>query len=328
MPVVEKMNSMKMNKDILLKNNISKKLNIIPTKKVCNLQIKLKKPDWIKIKTPINTSRIHKIKSALRKNNLYSVCEEAHCPNLSECFNKGTATFMILGPICTRNCPFCAVSHGIPNPVNTKEPEKLSNAIFDMNINYVVITSVVRDDLYDGGAQHFVNCIQSIRNKNQVKIEILVPDFRGRVDLVLKIFNQSLPDVFNHNIESIPRMYKIIRPGANYKKSLTLLESFKKKYVNIPTKSGLMLGLGETEKEIIQVMQDLYSSGVTLLTVGQYLQPSIHHFPVQRYIPPNEFKRIRKEALSIGFSNAFCGPFVRSSYHASFQSFLSFKKSN
>ncbi|QCI19833.1 MAG: lipoyl synthase [Buchnera aphidicola (Brevicoryne brassicae)] len=317
---------MKINKDILLKKNISKKLNIIPTKKIYNFTKKLKKPNWIKVKIPINTSRINQIKNALRKNNLHSVCEEAHCPNLSECFNKGTATFMILGSICTRNCPFCAVFHGTPNPVNIEEPEKLSNTIFDMGIDYVVITSVVRDDLYDGGAQHFVNCIQSIRNKNQVKIEILVPDFRGKLKLVLNIFNTSLPDVFNHNIESIPRIYKIIRPGANYKKSLSLLEEFKKKYINIPTKSGLMLGLGEKDWEITQVMKDLYSSGVTLLTVGQYLQPSIRHFPVQRYIPLEEFENIKKEALSIGFSNAFCGPFVRSSYHASFQSLLSVKK--
>lgn len=317
---------MKKYKDILLKNNISKKLNVIPTKKNYNFIKKLKKPDWIKIKIPINTSRIDQIKNSLRKNNLHSVCEEAHCPNLSECFNKGTATFMILGSICTRNCPFCAVRHGKPNPVNIEEPNTLSNTIFDMGIDYVVITSVVRDDLYDGGAQHFVNCIQSIRNKNHVKIEILVPDFRGKIELVLNIFNASLPDVFNHNIESIPRMYKIIRPGANYKKSLSLLESFKKKYIHIPTKSGLMLGLGEKEKEITQVMKDLYSTGVSLLTIGQYLQPSIRHFPVQRYVPLKEFESIKKEALSIGFSNAFCGPFVRSSYHASFQSLLSVKK--
>ncbi|QCI20408.1 lipoyl synthase [Buchnera aphidicola (Brachycaudus cardui)] len=303
-------------KDVLLG---IKKLKIIPTKKI-------QKPDWIKIKIPINTSRINQIKNALRKNSLHSVCEEAHCPNLSECFNNGTATFMILGSICTRNCPFCAVFHGKPHPVNIEEPEKLSNAIFDMKINYVVITSVVRDDLYDGGAQHFVNCIKSIRNKNKVKVEILVPDFRGKIELVLTIFEAGLPDVFNHNIENIPRMYKKIRPGANYKRSLSLLESFKKKYVHIPTKSGLMLGLGEKNSEIIQVMKDLYSSGVTLLTVGQYLQPSIHHLPVQRYIPPWEFDEIKEEALSIGFTNAFCGPFVRSSYHASLQSHLPIKK--
>ncbi|CAL4326330.1 lipoyl synthase [Buchnera aphidicola] len=313
-------------KNVFMGKKTSKKLNIIPTKKIVQYEKKMKKPDWIKIKIPINTSRINQIKNALRKNNLHSVCEEAHCPNLSECFNNGTATFMILGSICTRNCPFCAVSHGKPNPVNIEEPEKLSSTIFDMGIDYVVITSVVRDDLYDGGAQHFVNCMKSIRNRNKVKIEILVPDFRGKIELVLTIFNTELPDVFNHNIENIPRMYKKIRPGANYQRSLFLLESFKKKYFHIPTKSGLMLGLGEKDSEIIQVMKDLYSSGVTLLTIGQYLQPSIHHLPVHRYISPLEFDDIQKEALSIGFTNAFCGPFVRSSYHASFQSCLPIKK--
>ncbi|QIQ41857.1 MAG: lipoyl synthase [Buchnera aphidicola (Microlophium carnosum)] len=317
---------MNKNKDILLKYPMSEKSNIITTKKIYNFTEKLNKPDWIKIKIPVNTSRISQIKHALRKNNLHSVCEEAHCPNLSECFNNGTATFMILGSICTRNCPFCAVSHGAPNPINAEEPQKLSNTIFDMGINYVVITSVVRDDLYDGGAQHFVNCIQAIRNKNTVKIEILVPDFRGRIELILNIFNDALPDIFNHNIENVPRMYKKIRPGANYKRSLLLLESFKKKYFNIPTKSGLMLGIGEKDIEIIQVMKDLYSNGVTLLTVGQYLQPSIYHLPVKRYIPLAEFENIKQEALSIGFTSAFCGPFVRSSYHASFQSHLSVKK--
>lgn len=280
----------------------------------------IKKPDWIKIKIPITTERIYQIKHALRKNNLHSVCEEAQCPNLSECFSHGTATFMILGSICTRNCPFCAVKHGTPNAINITEPKKLSSTIFDMKINYVVITSVVRDDLYDGGAQHFVNCINSIREKNTVKIEILVPDFRGRINLILNIFNKGLPDVFNHNIENVPRIYKKIRPGANYKKSLLLLESFKKKYSHIPTKSGFMLGLGEKDDEITQVMKDLYSSGVNLLTVGQYLQPSMKHLPVKRYISPIEFENIKNEALSIGFTNAFCGPFVRSSYHASCQS--------
>lgn len=318
-------------KDLFLKftqNDVIKnKLNIIPIKHFSKKKTILDKPDWIKVKLPINTSRIREMKNALRKNNLYSVCEEACCPNLSECFNSGTATFMILGSKCTRNCPFCAVKHGQPKSIDIEEPKKLAQTVLDMNINYVVITSVVRDDLYDGGAHHFVSCIKAIRNKkNKVKIEILVPDFRGRIQLVLKIFNSGLPDVFNHNLENVPRLYKKIRPGANYKKSLFLLESFKKKYDNIPTKSGLMLGLGEKYLEIIQVMKDLYSSGVTLLTIGQYLQPSINHLPVQRYIPLSEFENIKKEALSIGFTNAFCGPFVRSSYHASFQTNLSIKK--
>ncbi|AYN24793.1 lipoyl synthase [Buchnera aphidicola] len=308
----------------IIKKN--KTLNVIPTKNFSKKIIKLNKPNWIKVKIPVDTSRIRGIKNALRKNNLYSVCEEANCPNLPECFNHGTATFMILGSKCTRNCPFCAVSHGKPNSLNEEEPNNLAKTVFDMGINYVVITSVVRDDLYDGGAQHFVNCITSIRKKNKVKIEILVPDFRGRVKLILNIFNSGLPDVFNHNIENVPRLYKKIRPGANYKRSLFLLESFKKKFFNIPTKSGFMLGLGEKDVEIIQVMKDLYSSGVTFLTVGQYLQPSINHIPVQRYIPLSEFENIKKEALSIGFTNAFCGPFVRSSYHASFQTNLFIKK--
>lgn len=298
---------------------MNKKINLIPIKNILIKKNKLNKPNWIKIKLPVNTSRINQVKYALRKNNLYSVCEEANCPNLSECFNNGTATFMILGDICTRNCPFCAVSHGKPKNLDLEEPKKLAKTIFDMRINYVVITSVVRDDLYDGGAQHFVNCMNSIRSKNKVKIEILVPDFRGRIELVLKIFNSELPDIFNHNIENVPRLYKKIRPGANYKKSLLLLESFKKKYNQVPTKSGLMVGIGEKDKEIIQVMKDLYSSGVTLLTVGQYLQPSKNHLPVERYISPLEFENIKKEAISIGFKNAYCGPFVRSSYHASIQ---------
>ncbi|ALD15221.1 lipoyl synthase [Buchnera aphidicola (Aphis glycines)] len=298
---------------------INKKENLIPIKNILVKKRMLKKPDWIKIKLPIHTFQINKVKNALRKNNLHSVCEEANCPNLSECFNNGTATFMILGAVCTRNCPFCAVLHGTPEKVNSEEPTKLANAIFDMEINYVVITSVVRDDLYDCGAQHFVNCISAIRDKNKVKIEILVPDFRGKIKLVLEIFNAALPDVFNHNIENVPRLYKKIRPGANYKKSLLLLEEFKKKYKNVITKSGLMLGIGEKDKEIIQVMKDLYSSGVTLLTIGQYLQPSKKHHPVERYISPLEFENIKQEAISIGFKSAYCGPFIRSSYHASSQ---------
>ncbi|WP_422667195.1 lipoyl synthase [Buchnera aphidicola] len=297
---------------------IKKNINI-PVKNIININ-KLTKPTWIKVKIPFNSDKIQKMKNILRTNNLNSVCEEANCPNLSECFNNGTVTFMILGSICTRNCPFCAVTHGIPSVVNKKEPIQLANTIFDMKINYVVITSVARDDLYDGGAQHFVNCIKAIREKNTVQVEILVPDFRGRIKIILDIFNKELPDVFNHNIENVPRLYKKVRPGANYVKSLYLLEAFKNKYLHIPTKSGLMIGLGEKDKEISAVMKDLYAAGVSLLTVGQYLQPSLAHFPVQRYISPIEFEDIKKEALSIGFTNAFCGPLVRSSYHANIQS--------
>ncbi|XBC42011.1 MAG: lipoyl synthase [Buchnera aphidicola (Kaburagia rhusicola rhusicola)] len=280
----------------------------------------LKKPNWVKIKFPSDTKKIRRTKYTLRKNKLNTVCEQALCPNLFECFNKGTATFMILGAICTRRCPFCAVDHGNnPSVINLKEPQQLAKAVIDLNMNYIVITSVVRDDLKDRGAEHFLNCIQAIRQKKNVIIEILVPDFRGALRNAIKTISLSPPDVFNHNLENVPRLYKLVRPGANYKKSLKLLELFKINNPMIPTKSGLMLGLGETENEVIQVMKDLFNSGTSILTLGQYLQPSIAHFPVQRYVDPLEFLQFQKEALSIGFEKAFCGPFVRSSYHAEFQ---------
>lgn len=281
---------------------------------------KLKKPFWLKIKLPSDFSKIKKIKNNLRKNNLYTVCEEASCPNITECFNKGTATFMILGSICTRRCTFCNVSKGRPVELDKSEPIKLADTIFDMNLKYVVITSVDRDDLKDGGASHFSSCIKSIRVKNpNIKIEILVPDFRGCMDLALSNLNKSLPNVFNHNIENVPRLYKQVRPGANYNNSLLLLSSFKKLHPYIPTKSGMMLGLGETKKEIIKVMEDLRKNQVDMLTVGQYLRPSIKHIPVKRYVNEEEFAEIKKKALDIGFSNVACGPFVRSSYHAELQ---------
>lgn len=281
---------------------------------------KLNKPDWLKIKLPIDSSRIQEIKSAIRKNNLHTVCEEASCPNITTCFNLGTSTFMILGSICTRRCPFCDVKHGRPNVPDVNEPERLAQMISDMNLNYAVITSVNRDDLHDGGAKHFIECIIAIRNKNpMIRIEILVPDFRNCMLKALRIINNSPPDVFNHNLESVPRLYRIIRPGANYNSSLKLLKKFKKDNPHIITKSGLMVGLGETNKEIIDVMYDLRHSDVTMLTVGQYLPPSRHHLKVKRYVSPKEFDDIRAQALYMGFTHASCGPLVRSSYHADMQ---------
>ncbi|XBC39964.1 MAG: lipoyl synthase [Buchnera aphidicola (Chaetogeoica yunlongensis)] len=309
-----------MNRNNLLNIGVKKKLPYkknIPITFLSNYNSKiLKKPNWIKTKLPISFKKIQHIMSILRKYNLHTVCEQALCPNLTECFHQGTATFMILGSICTRRCPFCAVDHGKPSFVNKDEPAFLAKAIFDMKIRHVVITSVVRDDLEDRGARHFSNCIQAIRQNKNVTIEILVPDFRGVMKKSCKIISISPPDIFNHNLENVPRLYKLIRPGASYKNSLQLLEYFKKLNPNVPTKSGLMLGLGETYKETMNVMKDLLSHGVTILTIGQYLQPSLDHFPVQKYITPNEFQEIKKEALSFGFKKVFCGSLVRSSYHA------------
>lgn len=277
----------------------------------------LRKPSWLKIKLPKTTERIDQIKGAMRKHGLHSVCEEAACPNLPECFNHGTATFMILGAICTRRCPFCDVAHGRPLPPSAEEPEKLALTIRDMKLKYVVITSVDRDDLRDGGAQHFADCITAIRKYSpDIKIEVLVPDFRGRMDVALEILSKSPPDVFNHNLETAPRLYKLARPGADYKWSLQLLKRFKQAHPEVSTKSGLMVGLGETTEELLQVLQDLREHDVDMLTVGQYLQPSKHHLPVKRYMPPAEFDEIKHFANRIGFKHAACGPFVRSSYHA------------
>lgn len=280
----------------------------------------LKKPSWMKIKIKTDNSRVDEIKKALRKNKLHSVCEEASCPNLNECFNHGTATFMILGDVCTRRCPFCDVGHGKPLPPDSNEPKKLAETIRDMKLRYVVITSVDRDDLRDGGAQHFADCIREIRLLNpEIKIEILVPDFKGRMDKALACFENDVPDVFNHNLETAPHLYKQVRPGADYQGSLQLLQKFKKLHPEIPTKSGLMMGLGESNEEIEQVIQDLHEHGVTMLTLGQYLQPSLHHLAVERYVPPAEFDEFAEKAKAIGFTQAACGPFVRSSYHADLQ---------
>ncbi|MGN5063894.1 lipoyl synthase [Aeromonas sp. 6P] len=281
----------------------------------------LRKPDWMRIKLPPSSQKIEHIKSTLRKNKLHSVCEEASCPNLAECFNHGTATFMIMGAICTRRCPFCDVAHGRPLALDPDEPKKLALTIKEMNLKYVVITSVDRDDLRDGGAQHFADCIREIREHSpQTRIEILTPDFRGRMEQALEVFRETPPDVFNHNLETAPRMYRVARPGADYKWSLELLRRIKEMHPHVPTKSGLMMGLGETNEEIVEVLKDLRAHGVNMLTLGQYLQrASRHHLPVKRYVPPAEFDELKDVAMELGFTHAACGPFVRSSYHADLQ---------
>ncbi|MDP3609674.1 MAG: lipoyl synthase [Methylophilus sp.] len=279
----------------------------------------LRKPEWIRMKVP-DSARFQEIKKVLRENNLHTVCEEASCPNIGECFSGGTATFMILGDICTRRCPFCDVAHGKPLPPDINEPENLARTIAQMGLKYVVITSVDRDDLKDGGAQHFVDCIQAIRQHSpHIKIEILVPDFRGRLDIALEILRKAPPDVMNHNLETVPRLYKQARPGSDYQNSLNLLKAFSDMYPHIPTKSGLMLGLGETDDEILGVMQDLRHHDVKMLTLGQYLQPSVHHLPVMRYVEPATFAHLKDQADRMGFENAASGPMVRSSYHADLQ---------
>jgi lipoic acid synthetase len=276
----------------------------------------LRKPAWIRAKLG-ESAEVAKVKQALRANGLHTVCEEASCPNLSECFGKGTATFMIMGDICTRRCPFCDVAHGRPKPLDTDEPIKLARTIADMGLRYVVITSVDRDDLRDGGAAHFAACIAESRIASpKLVIEVLVPDFRGRTDPALAIFRDNPPDVFNHNLETVPRLYKQARPGSDYDWSLDLLERFKGLHPEVPTKSGLMLGLGEEIEEIEQVMRDLRAHGVNMLTLGQYLQPSKHHLPVTRYVHPDEFERLRLIGEAMGFSHVASGPMVRSSYHA------------
>lgn len=276
----------------------------------------MRKPDWIRVRIPASPA-VSELKQLLRKNKLVTVCEEASCPNLPECFTHGTATFMIMGDKCTRRCSFCDVAHGRPDPLDPNEPAHLADTIAQMKLRYVVITSVDRDDLRDGGAGHFVACIKAVREKNPtIKIEILVPDYRGRMDVALAITGEALPDVFNHNIETVPRLYKQARPGSDYAHSLALLQSFKQRYPNIPTKSGLMLGLGETNEEIIQTLKDLRSHDVDMVTLGQYLQPSRYHIPVARYVTPEEFKQFGDIARELGFKNIASGPLVRSSYHA------------
>lgn len=278
---------------------------------------RLKKPEWIRVKTAPAGSRFYDIKRILREHNLYTVCEEASCPNIGECFGKGTATFMIMGDKCTRRCPFCDVGHGRPDPLDQDEPLNLAKTIAALKLNYVVITSVDRDDLRDGGAGHFVQCIQEVRRLSpNTKIEVLVPDFRGRLERALGIFDQAPPDVMNHNLETVPRLYKQARPGSDYAHSLKLLQDFKQRCPDVPTKSGLMVGLGETDEEILQVMRDMRAHDVDMLTIGQYLQPSAHHLPVLRYVHPDTFAMFEREAYDMGFTHAAVGAMVRSSYHA------------
>ncbi|MGH6612150.1 MAG: lipoyl synthase [Burkholderiaceae bacterium] len=277
----------------------------------------LKKPEWIRVRAGSPATRFYEIKNILRQHNLHTVCEEASCPNIGECFGKGTATFMIMGDKCTRRCPFCDVGHGRPDPLDVDEPRHLAQTIAALKLSYVVITSVDRDDLRDGGAQHFVNCIRAARELSPAtQIEVLVPDFRGRLDRALSILQAAPPDVMNHNLETVPRLYRHARPGGDYQHSLTLLREFKRVVPSVPTKSGLMVGLGETDDEILQVMRDLRAHDVDMLTIGQYLAPSNHHLPVLRYVHPETFQMFEREAAKMGFMHAACGPLVRSSYHA------------
>lgn len=277
----------------------------------------LKKPEWIRVKAGSASSRFYEIKEILRAQNLHTVCEEASCPNIGECFGKGTATFMIMGDKCTRRCPFCDVGHGRPDPLDIQEPQKLAETIAALKLKYVVITSVDRDDLRDGGAGHFVECIRKTRELSPgTMIEVLVPDFRGRDDRALEILKAAPPDVMNHNLETIPRLYKEARPGSDYQFSLNLLKKFKALFPAIPTKSGLMVGLGETDEEILEVMRDMRAHDIEMLTIGQYLAPTTSHLPVRRYVHPDTFKMFEQKALEMGFSHAAVGAMVRSSYHA------------
>ena len=276
----------------------------------------LKKPDWIRVKAGSPTTRFYEIKDVLRKNKLVTVCEEASCPNIGECFGHGTATFMIMGDKCTRRCPFCDVGHGRPDPLDSNEPRKLAQTVADLKLKYVVITSVDRDDLRDGGAQHYVDCIREIRALSPAtQIEVLVPDFRGRLDKALAILATNPPDVMNHNLETAPRLYKEARPGSDYLFSLGLLKKFKAQHPGIPTKSGIMVGLGETDEEVLQVMRDMREHDIEMLTIGQYLAPSSAHLTVKRYVHPDVFKMFEKEAYKMGFKHAAVGAMVRSSYH-------------
>lgn len=291
------------------------KVERIPVKVIASDEV-LRKPDWIRIRVSASPE-VDRIKKLLRKSGLSTVCEEANCPNLSECFSGGTATFMIMGDICTRRCPFCDVGHGKPNDLDANEPKTLAEAIAELRLKYVVITSVDRDDLRDGGAQHFADCIREARALSpELEVEILTPDFRGRMDIALDILEKDAPDVFNHNLETVPRLYRQSRPGANYKWSLELLQKYKARRPDVLTKSGLMVGLGETKEEILEVMRDMREHDIDMLTIGQYLQPSKDHLPVARYVEPAEFDEYTALAKELGFKRAACGPLVRSSYHA------------
>jgi lipoic acid synthetase len=313
-PTVREAQSLE-NYDPLAKQKAAAKLSRIPVK-VEAAEV-LKKPDWIRVKAASAGTRFYEIKDILRKNKLVTVCEEASCPNIGECFGKGTATFMIMGDKCTRRCPFCDVGHGRPDPLDTSEPDNLAKTIAALKLNYVVITSVDRDDLRDGGAAHFVECIRKTRELSpHTPIEVLVPDFRGRDDRALEILKAAAPDVMNHNLETVPRLYKQARPGSDYHFSLNLLKKFKALFPQVPTKSGLMVGLGETDEEILEVMRDMREHNIEMLTIGQYLAPSSSHLPVRRYVHPDTFKMFEEKAYEMGFSHAAVGAMVRSSYHA------------
>ncbi|HEY2863164.1 MAG TPA: lipoyl synthase [Casimicrobiaceae bacterium] len=280
---------------------------------------RLKKPEWIRVRAP-SSPRFHEIKRILREHKLHTVCEEASCPNIGECFGKGTATFMIMGDICTRRCPFCDVGHGRPLPLDADEPANLAKTIAALKLRYVVVTSVDRDDLRDGGAQHFVDCIRAVRERSPAtRIEVLVPDFRGRLERALDVLAQAPPDVMNHNLETVPRLYRQARPGSDYAHSLRLLQTFKARFPDIPTKSGLMVGLGETDEEILATMRDMRAHDIDMLTIGQYLQPTPSHLPVLRYVHPDGFAMLEREAYALGFRHAAVGALVRSSYHADSQ---------
>ena len=313
-PVVREAQSQE-NYDPMAKQKAAAKLSRIPIK-VMPGEV-LKKPDWIRVKAGSPTTRFYEIKDILRKNKLVTVCEEASCPNIGECFGKGTATFMIMGDKCTRRCPFCDVGHGRPDPLDVNEPSSLARTIADLKLSYVVITSVDRDDLRDGGAGHFVDCIRETRALSpKTQIEVLVPDFRGRDDRALEILKAAPPDVMNHNLETVPRLYKEVRPGSDYQFSLQLLKKFKALFPHVPTKSGLMVGLGETDEEILQVMQEMREHNIEMLTLGQYLAPSTSHLTVKRYVHPDTFKMFEEKAYAMGFKHAAVGAMVRSSYHA------------
>jgi lipoyl synthase len=285
--------------------------------KIVPVDTPLRKPSWIRVKAGNGEGRFGEIKRMLREQKLHTVCEEAACPNIGECFGRGTATFMILGDICTRRCPFCDVGHGQPLPPDTDEADHLAESVANLKLRYVVITSVDRDDLRDGGAQHFVDVIRAVREASPTTtIETLVPDFRGRLEIAIDLLGGALPDVLNHNLETVPRLYKQARPGADYAHSLQFLKQFKARYPQVPTKSGLMVGIGESDEEILAVMRDLRAHDVEMLTIGQYLAPSGHHLPVTRYVTPETFKMYEDEAQKMGFSGAACAPMVRSSYWA------------
>jgi len=301
--------------DASAKQKAAAKLSRIPVK-VEQHEI-LRKPDWIRVRAGSANTRFYEIKQILRESNLHTVCEEASCPNIGECFGKGTATFMIMGDKCTRRCPFCDVGHGRPDPLDPDEPVNLARTIAALKLKYVVITSVDRDDLRDGGAGHFVECIRRIRELSpETRIEVLVPDFRGRDDRALEILKAAPPDVMNHNLETAPRLYKQARPGSDYQFSLNLLKKFKAMHPGVPTKSGIMVGLGETDEEILQVMADMRAHDIDMITIGQYLAPSGHHLPVARYVHPDTFRMFEQKAIEMGFSHAAVGAMVRSSYHA------------